>query len=204
MAKKPKTIAVKGLSIDDIVNMDINTLGEADLRAVATRMVSAANKRIRRLEKAEYGKLSPAYGRIKNQGRMFSVKGKNMSQLRGEMAQMRSFIRLKTSTLSGWRKVRKYVEKRLGGTMSESDTIEFWRVYRKLEQESGGSINALYDSDKIQKMLHSEMSSGGSEEDLLERMLDNMDAEYEKMTKQEDDDNENETIGDIFDIKGVF
>lgn len=200
---KPKTIEVTGLTVENILNLDVNTLGEKDLRAVATRLVSAANKRIRRLAKTPGGKFSPAYARIEKQGRMFSVKGKDISGLRAEMAQMRSFMRLKTSTVTGWKRVRKYMSARFGGRMSDAQMNQFWTVYRKLEESMGGVIGSVFDSNKIQSMLYDEISSDEPEDDIIEKMIRKMDEEYDKIM-QEDEEDESETIGDVFDIKGVF
>lgn len=203
--KKPRMIDVTGLSVEDILNMDVNTLGEKDLRAVATRLVSASNKRIRRLEKTVGGKFSPAYARIERQGRMFSVKGKDISALRAEMAQMRSFMKLKTSTVKGWKKVRKYISQRFGGRISDTQMNTLWTVYRKLEESMGGVIGSVFDSDKIQSMLYDEMTSGGSEDDIIEKMIQKMDREYDNIMQQEDEEDENnKTGGDVFDFKGVF
>jgi hypothetical protein len=203
--KKAKTIEVTGLTVEDILNLDVNTLGEKDLRAVATRLVSASNKRIRRLAKASGGKFSPAYARIEKMGRMFSVKGKDISGLRAEMAQMRSFMKLKTSTVKGWKKVRKYISQRFGGRISDTQMNTFWTVYRKLEESMGGVIGSVFDSDKIQSMLYDEMTSGGSEDDIIERMIQKMDEEYDNIMQQEDEeDGNNKTDGDVFDFKGVF
>ena len=203
--KKPKTIEVTGLTVEDILNLDVNTLGEKDLRAVATRLVSASNKRIRRLAKASGGKFSPAYARIENMGRMFSVKGKDISGLRAEMAQMRSFMKLKTSTVKGWKKVQKYISQRFGGRISDSQMNTFWTVYRKLEESMGGVIGSVFDSDKIQSMLYDEMTSSDSEDDIIERMIRNMDEEYDRIMQQEDEEDGNsKTGGDVFDFKGVF
>jgi hypothetical protein len=202
--KKPRMIDVTGLSVEDILNMDVNTLGEKDLRAVATRLVSASNKRIRRLAKASGGKFSPAYARIEKMGRMFSVKGKDISGLRAEMAQMRSFMKLKTSTVKGWKKVQKYISQRFGGRISDSQMNTFWTVYRKLEESMGGVIGSVFDSDKIQSMLYDEMTSGGSEDDIIERMIQRMDDEYEDIMKEDEEDGNNKTGGDVFDFKGVF
>lgn len=203
--KKPRTIEVTGLTVEDILDLDVNTLGEKDLRAVATRLVSASNKRIRRLAKASGGKFSPAYARIEKMGRMFSVKGKDISGLRAEMAQMRSFMKLKTSTVKGWKKVRKYISQRFGGRISDSQMNTFWTVYRKLEESMGGVIGSVFDSNKIQSMLYDEMTSGDSEDDIIERMIQNMDEEYDRIMQQEgEEDDSNQTGGDVFDIKGVF
>lgn len=203
--KKPKTIEVTGLTVEDILNLDVNSLGEKDLRAVATRLVSASNKRIRRLAKTTGGKFSPAYARVEKMGRMFSVKGKDISGLRAEMAQMRSFMKLKTSTVKGWKKVRKYISQRFGGRISDSQMNTFWTVYRKLEESMGGVIGSVFDSNKIQSMLYDEMTSGDSEDDVIEKMIQNMDREYDKIMQQEDEEDGNDkTGGDVFDIKGVF
>lgn len=202
--KKPRMINVTGLSVEDIINMDVNTLGEKDLRAVATRLVSASNKRIRRLEKAVGGKFSPAYARIERQGRMFSVKGKDISALRAEMAQMRSFLKLKTSTVKGWKKVRKYISARFGGRINDTQMNEFWSIYRKLEESMGGSIGSIFDSDKVQKMLYDEVTSEDSEDDIIEKMIQRMDEEYEDIMKEESEDGKDQAIGDVFDFKGVF
>ena len=202
---KPKTIEVTGLTVEDILNLDVNTLGEKDLRAVATRLVSASNKRIRRLAKASGGKFSPAYARVEKMGRVFSVKGKDISGLRAEMSLMRSFMKLKTSTVKGWKKVRKYISQRFGGRISDSQMNTFWTIYRKLEESMGGSIGSIFDSDKVQKMLYAEMSIGGSEDDIIERMIQRMDEEYDKIMQQEDEEDGNDkTSGDVFDIKGLF
>ena len=136
---------------------------------------------------------------------MFSVKGKDISGLRAEMAQMRSFMKLKTSTVKGWKKVQKYISQRFGGRISDSQMNTFWTVYRKLEESMGGVIGSVFDSDKIQSMLYDEMSTGGSEDDIIERMIQKMDQEYDNIMQQEDEENGNDkTGGDVFDIKGVF
>lgn len=201
---KPKTIDVAGLTVENILNLDVNTLGEKDLRAVATRLVSAANKRVRRLAKTTGGKFSPAYARIEKQGRMFSVKGKDISGLRAEMAQMRSFMRLKTSTVTGWKRVRKYMSAKFGGRISDAQMKEFWTVYRKLEESMGGVIGSVFDSNKIQSMLHDEISSDEPEDDIIEKMIQKMDEEYDKIMQEDEEDESDQTGGDVFDIKGVF
>jgi hypothetical protein len=207
---KPKTIEVAGLTVENILNLDVNTLGEKDLRAVATRLVSASNKRVRRLAKTPGGKLSPAYARIEKRGRMFSVKGKDISGLRAEMAQMRSFMRLKTSTVTGWKKVKRYMFlSKFGARISEAQINEFinkfWTVYRNLEESMGGVIGSVFDSNKIQSMLYDEMFSEEPEDDIIEKMIRNMDQEYDKIMQQEDEEDGNDkTGGDVFDLKGVF
>ena len=94
---------VTGMSIKDILKMpiqQINSMNRADLSAVASRLVSASNKRIRRLEASPNGKMSPSYLSYKKRGKPFSVKGKDVNQLRNEMKQMKKFLSQKTSSVS--------------------------------------------------------------------------------------------------------
>ena len=54
---------VKGLCIQDIIDMDwrdINRLNEKELRELSMRLNSAANKRLRRLEKSGQSEWSSA------------------------------------------------------------------------------------------------------------------------------------------------
>lgn len=84
------------------------------LRADATKMVSMANKRIRRLEKNDL-KNSPAYqAYLSGGGKPFSVKGKDYNQLQAEMAKMRSFIDSQTSTVRGYNNYLKDMAKITG------------------------------------------------------------------------------------------
>ena len=65
---------VSGLSIDDILNMDIvdfNRLSEKDLKLVVGRMVSAVNKRLRRFEKK--GISTPATRALMKSGGSFVI-----------------------------------------------------------------------------------------------------------------------------------
>ena len=62
---------VKGLSIQDIIDMDwrdINRLNEKELRELSMRLNSAANKRLRRLEKSGQSEWSSAYAHVKKSG----------------------------------------------------------------------------------------------------------------------------------------
>ena len=107
MAKTYKNPSiVSGLTIENILSMDIdkfNKLKEPDLKKIVGRLVSAANKRIRRMESA--GIESPALSGVKRSGGTFSVKDKNLDQLRSEYARAKRFLTSKTSTIKGAKKV---------------------------------------------------------------------------------------------------
>ena len=105
---------VKGLSIQDIIDMDwkdISRLNTQELKQLSMRLNSAANKRLRRLEQSGQSKWSPAYAHIKKSGGDFSVKGKDTKkELKAEIQRASDFIRAKTSTAEGSKEYKKNVE----------------------------------------------------------------------------------------------
>lgn len=69
-------------------------------RAEASKLVSLANKRIKRLESNELTD-SPAYKAYIETGGKFGVRGKDHNQLQAEVARLRKFIEAETSTVKG-------------------------------------------------------------------------------------------------------
>lgn len=197
---------LKGLTIQDIMNLSweqINTMGDVELKQITSRLVSASNKRIRRLEKTTRGKSSFAYQTVEDRGRMFSVRGKTTNQVRQEFKLAKNFLNMKTSTVSGWKKYRKQTEDRMvGATGGESlkwkDATwkKFWKVYRRFEEVHGGTYKKG-DSDRIQQMLTEIMNSNDKRKsaDSFQRMLDD---EYESMIEL--DWSDDEEIADAFDL----
>ena len=105
---------LKGLSIKDIMNMewdDIQKLTRKELSSITSRLVSATNKRIRRLESSDLGE-SPALRSIKTRTGedRLSVKGKSHGQLQQVFTEAKHFLGLKTSTISGFNKVIKNIK----------------------------------------------------------------------------------------------
>ena len=111
---------VKGLKISDILNIDLdafNKLNEKELRSLTSRLVSAGNKRIRRL--AEHDINSPAMQGLGNE-KSFSTKlpsdlsnQQKVNRLRNEFARARSFLTSETSTIGGYKKFVKRTKERL-------------------------------------------------------------------------------------------
>lgn len=133
------------LSTDDV---DAPIVGEVirpkvdklkQLKTEASKLVSMANKRLRRLEKNGLTN-TPAYqAYIKNGGTYFSVKGKDYNELQSELSRLRSFINSQTSTVTGVNNYLKEMAKNTGikyKTLSElrkkADT--FFELSGKIEQ----------------------------------------------------------------------
>lgn len=153
---------IKGLKIQDIMSMswdDLNKLSGKELRQITGRLVSASNKRIRRLEQTSRGKSSFAYQSVKERGRKFSTRGLNTNQVRNEFANARRFLNMKTSTVKGWKDYREIMLERITKTLdidelgwSEKTESKFWKVYRRFEETHGGQYKKG-DSDRIQQVL---------------------------------------------------
>lgn len=87
---------------------------ERKLREEARRLVSMANKRLRRLEQQNLLN-SPAYKKwVEDGGQKFSVKGKSMEEVKQEVARMNDFLKKETSTVKGAKQYFKNVAKEVG------------------------------------------------------------------------------------------
>ena len=184
---------VKGLKVKDIMNIDLDTfnnLNESQLRAITTRLVSASNKRIRRLKERDIN--SPA---IRGLGELnqFSTKlDENVSpqnrvnQLRHTFAKIRNFMASETSTISGYNKFVKRVKTKLAQDLG----MTYEDVDKKLNV--GKMFDLLHKAQKdglISSYRHSAGSLQGREI-ITEKIIDNPEMSYEDLKKilQEESD----------------
>lgn len=127
---------ITGLSIQDILDMDwkeIDKLSLEEMKQLSMRLNSAANKRLRRVEKSGDQRWSPAYQAVQTSGGDFSVKGKNTkAEVKAELQRAGSFLSTKTSTVRGTKQHKKKIE-------------ELIKPPKKLEAESPVSV----DSDQV-------------------------------------------------------
>lgn len=151
---------VSGLSVNDILSMDwtdIQKLNRRDLSQLTSRLASAGNKRLRRLEKVGLEN-TPAYSAIQRSGGDFSVKSKTINELRSEFSRVRTFLdpSTKTSYVRGAKKVESSFRKRLGleegENMSESQRKKFWEGYRMFEENNKAQVHNI-GSGEIQKLM---------------------------------------------------
>ena len=110
-----------------------------EYRNEANRLVSLANKRIRRLEKNGL-QSSPAYqAYLANGGKPFSTKGKDYNQLQSEVARLKRFIDSETSTVKGVNNYLKEIAKNTGIkyknlTELRQKADKFFELSSKIEQ----------------------------------------------------------------------
>lgn len=207
---KPPSIDVSGLSIEDIMNIPfemLNKFNRRDLAKITSRLASTANKRIKRLLNSEYGEVSRALegiiNRIKKSGTTsFSVKGKDINQLRNEFAQVKNFLNLQTSSVVGTKKVINKTLERLGvdrSNWSNAKNKRFFKIYRKLVEEYGGNdekFKEWYDSKNIQRVLSEKFKWKNKDDDILDIMRKHLDELYED--KERIDNELDDEYRDIF------
>lgn len=180
MLKAENTFTVKGKSIGELTRLspkEIQSFKRTELAKVVTRLASAANKRIRRLQKS--GVPSSALHAI---NKKFSVSGKNMLELKEEYKRVKNFLGAETSTVTGAKKVRANViegARRQGVEISEKDYDKFFRLYEELKRVDPSV------QDKLMKYnvwgeLSEQLKTGVSMDDILIKMIENLGSIYEK------------------------
>ena len=104
-----------------------------------SRLVSLANKRLKRLENAGLND-SPAYQKWVEAGaEKFSVKGKDHNQLQRELSRLKNFIESETSTVRGVNNVLKQMAQNTGIEYSNMQDLKdnaktFFELSSKVEQ----------------------------------------------------------------------
>lgn len=117
---------VSGKSIRDIMNIaegDFLSFSEKEQKAVTSRLVSAANKRVRRFIKATGQQVN--LKSYTSEGK-FSVKGKTKKggELVHEFKRVKEFLSRKTSSVRGYKNFKKKLEEESKYVGSRKDLIE--------------------------------------------------------------------------------
>lgn len=203
MARKYKQPSlVSGMSIQDIMNMDINTfnkLSTSDLRKVVGRLVSAGNKRIRSFERA--GESSPSTRYVEKSGGKFSTKGKDLNALRAEYTRAKTFMQSKTGTRRGWKKVKKETISGLrknGVEVDESQFNDLWTAYEDLKELSPEVANRGLKYGVLKDIANMVSDTDKTADEIAMTLRDNLSQIYEE---QVDLDNEFTGVSGFFEIE---
>lgn len=185
---KRSTLSVSGLSVEDILSMSpekINKLNDADLTSIAKRLVSASNKRIRRLRASDYGKYAPALANIPETGFSVNIQkgGNHRNRVMEELANMRNFMSLKTSSLKGFKKLLSDFHKKYNTPLDPAQSSDFWKGYREFASTGDGYALAMEDSEKAVKLYTDEYNAnmgtidGKTLEDKARELYENKEVE---------------------------
>lgn len=162
-------VNLTGKSVKDLVHLSATQIKGYDrqnLARIVTKLNSAANKRITRLEKAGYN--TPAMRTAFPPsvyplgGQRFSVAGKNLKQLRAEYIRVSNFLKSDTSTIKGYKKFLKKIKNafdnagvKIGGG-SAKETQDFidteTRIYDWLKENNPIIADSGYKYETLEKI----------------------------------------------------
>lgn len=181
---------VKGLSVQDILNLDYDTfmnLSRSEMAVVTSRLASAANKRLRNFEKKGLTE-SPAYQKAMKSGGNFSVKGKDLNALRAEYKRVRQFTESKVSTVKEWRKTKKEIVENLqkkGVNITNESFEDFFNAFHKLAEMSPDVNLSRIKYDVFKDISDKMKSNTKSPDEVATELVDKVSALYEEATATE-------------------
>ena len=213
------------LSTQQIIDMNPNelySLADKDrnmFSRLVSRVVSTANKRIKRLREDEFGQYSPSLDLVEKRGRKFSVRGKGYNDLMHEFSMARDFLENKTSTLGGFKEVRRDIESSIEsaedmsdidgeeydvGFDSEYKSKKFWKAYREIRKSEIGKLitkkgqKSKLSSERVQKALYRTIVTGTrgwrrKRSDIVNDIINEMHDVYKKETR------DSSSVVDMFD-----
>ena len=209
MAKIVNKIKVNltGKSVNQLVHLSATQIKGYDrqnLARIVTKLNSAANKRVTRLEKAGYN--TPAMRAAKvDKGQRFSVAGKNLKQLRAEYIRVSGFLKADTSTKKGYKGFLKKIQKafsdkgvKIGGK-GGTDTQDFiqteTKIYDWLKEKSPIIEESGYKYEAM-KMISEYVSQGNLSESSIKRRM----AKWVKEVYEEEQRKRNIDTSNFFDV----
>ena len=182
---------------------EIKKFDRANLARIVTRLNSAANKRLKRLEKAGYSTPAMRSAKVGN-GKKFSVEGKSLKQLRAEYIRVSNFLKSATSTKKGYKKFLRNMKKSFenrGVTVKgsaiemqnfidkETRIIDWLRERNPMLYESGYKYETM---EKINEYLN----DGNLSESTIKRRLN----KWLKQTYEQEQRNSSIDTSNFFDI----
>ena len=175
-----------------------------NLARIVTKLNSAANKRVVRLEEAGYN--TPAMRAAKvDKGQRFSVAGKNLKQLRAEYIRVSNFLKADTSTKKGYNGFLKKIQKAFsdkgvkiggrGGTDAQDFIQKETKIYDWLKEKSPIIEESGYKYEAM-KMISEYVSQGNLSESSIKRRM----AKWVKETYEEEQRKRNIDTSNFFDV----
>ena len=200
-------VNLTGKSVNQLVHLsatEIKGYDRQNLARIVTKLNSAANKRVTRLEKAGYN--TPAMRAAKlDKGERFSVAGKNLKQLRAEYIRVSGFLKADTSTKKGYKGFLKKIQKafsdrgvKIGGK-GVTDMQDFiqkeTKIYDWLKERSP-IIEASGYKYEAMKMISEYVSQGNLSESAIKRRM----VKWVKEVYEEEQRKRNIDTSNFFDV----
>lgn len=172
-----------------ISSSDFSKLSQKDLKKAVSVLASAGNKRLRRLEKS--GVTSSAYRHITHSGGDFSIKGKNLNQLRSEFIRAKNFLQSKGGSVTGARKIQRETIsslEKVGVTLTEKQYNDFWEAYEKIKELSPEVANRRFKYGVLQNIADYMNDTDNMDvDDIVSTIYENLSLIYEESAVLDDD-----------------
>lgn len=202
VAKMPRVTVEE---VKHLTGAEINRMSAKELRNVINTAGQSLNKRLQRIEKNDLSVYSPGYKRVARAtaGKArFTSKGKNISELRHEVAEMKHFANLRTGSVKGSKVEKQRTNKALktsvglSGEEARQAVSQYWENFhraRELHPEmSSGQIFYIYDTVT---------DSGGGLSDVMNRLDEESEKYFEAVAEEaKHAESENGFFGDPFDL----
>lgn len=207
---------IRGKTVEQITNMplkELEKLTESQLRTVVGRLVSAGNKRMRRMESSVMKNSKNDGGQylfIQN-GQMgtyqqlkFSTTGKDKEALLQEFKRASSFMKSEKTSLKGIKRIRK---KSLEGlrqmgidikNLSQTNYDRFWRAYDILKE-----LNPTIDEKKFKYAIIDKMSQfvSGVKEIDIEELINSMEQQLTEIYEEQEKLKQGDGTSGFFDVQ---
>jgi hypothetical protein len=200
-------VNLTGISVKQLAHLSATQIKGYDrqnLARIVTKLDSAANKRLVRLEKAGYN--TPAMRAAKvDKGERFSVAGKNLKELRASYIRVSNFLKSDTSTKKGYKSFLKKMQKafadkgvKIGGggdkytqdfIQKETKIFDWLKEKNPIIEESGYKYEAL---EKISEYVN--------QDNLSESAIKKRMAKWVKETYEEEQRRKYIDTSNFFDI----
>ena len=191
------------MGIKDILSMglnEFNKLKESQLRSLTNKLVSAANKRVRRFQAA--GERSPALSKVEQEG-IFSTRNKSFNELRQEFARTRRFLQSETGNLRGAKRVQNQVINNLnrsGVSITRDQYNVFFDAYEKLKQQNPEVAERRF-KYMAMKEISDRINDDTDPAAIAEALANDFNSIYEATEEQEQDEY---AISEFFETDGDF
>lgn len=187
---------VSGKSVNDLMNLDkstLNNLTPKELRSVTSRLVSAVNKRIRRLQTYahEQGIEVPSLQALnrKYNGNQFSIKGVEDKDILSVYGDIKDFMNYKTSSIKGLKQTRKEIASAVADIsqtdydeLTKDEQNEIWDTYAKVIEPNKAIFYEVTEDGKkkrkstngmlVQAIYQLQQNTSLSKREIIEKVTD--------------------------------
>lgn len=144
----------KSQQISKMSYAEFKKLTPKEQKRVTSVLVSAMNKRIKRLGNTEIGRLSPTYQAFERRGnKYYSVKGLTGDALYNRFEALSESLN-KSTSVREWKKLRNETLEKLNlDDLSPDDEKAFWSMYRKFQEDNTRYKDFLKKKEVSDKVL---------------------------------------------------